>query len=101
MSCGVRARSTGLLGYQVTISPVFREKRDDVAGHSMQKSCVNLLAMNPSLYAPSAGDLSIRHSTELSVLRWVDFKTLVCVPACMHAYVCAGRVEGRGVVSRQ
>jgi len=35
--------------HQLVISPVFRENRELVAGHSMQKSCVNLEAMKPSL----------------------------------------------------
>ena len=58
VACGVSMRSTGLLGYHSTISPVLSENSDAVAGHSMQKFCVNLEAMKPSLYAPSAGDLA-------------------------------------------
>ena len=45
------------MSHQLWISPVLRENSELVAGHSMQKSCVNLAAMKPSLYAPSAGDL--------------------------------------------
>lgn len=42
---GVSARSTGLLGYHATMEPSFREKREPVEGHSMQKSCKGQLCV--------------------------------------------------------
>ncbi len=48
VSLGVSARRIGFVGYHATTSPVFREKRVLVVGHSMQKSWVSLASAKPS-----------------------------------------------------